>query len=385
MTDEDKRDLDSPLCHTPTSQILKLAAQFLPTTTEPLPVSQTDTIDQNPTPKPDTSPSHDILDLLKHGWWKEGSQSAAEGDKDNGQSMRTSTEAHGKDSCVSESHHAEEHNVSLQANSVSATVSLLRRQAEEKAEKKVGNNQKEGHNNTKPAKQIDGKNVRDDRAEVKKQPIALCPRPLQPGSYWFSKYQSEKPAELPSTSPEDVRKVLASLSSQKVRHPSRDETRKQQESHSRHVSQSDLDETLKPQTEDAVSKQLTSPITNKPAADGSDTKRIQGKARKQVFIQSKIYKPDQHKDQVHKLENCIAEDCMCYEAVFREDHEFATSTAKSDSSVSSNQSNSPKKSSKVRQEKLSSGSQSDESQSSPLSRQRRSRIAAKFEHPVSTQ
>ena len=35
LTEEEKRQQMSPLCHSPTSQLLKLAAQFLPSSVEP--------------------------------------------------------------------------------------------------------------------------------------------------------------------------------------------------------------------------------------------------------------------------------------------------------------------------------------------------------------
>ena len=50
-------------------------------------------------------------------------------------------------------------------------------------------------------------------------PIARCPKPLQPGSYWYSKqFSSPDEKELPSTSTQEVRNVLAALTSNKKSH-----------------------------------------------------------------------------------------------------------------------------------------------------------------------
>lgn len=453
INDDERAQQKTPLCQTPTSQLLQLAAQFLPTP------PSTPSEDMNPKTKDletdasKTNPSDDIFDLLKQGWWRASPsqlQEVSESIKNSGivEKMaqikidsttrntasttalaENTSDNHGKTehSDVKDAYQKQDKNnndrtrhvgsdYKVAINSLSATISYLKEQNKEQERKEMEN-----------ATGNAADNLVDTSKSVAAEdptPIARCPRPLQPGSYWYSKQFQSKGSnvqELPSNSSDEVRKVLATLTCPKQKqaigteYDSDDNQSKLEEnlklllenSPTPHAS-IDMSEsfsagtiTLEGSAENLVKEVDSLNVPSKPTVheevdkiisdvhkfddvfeiEVSETEQF---VRDNINQAMKIRDSGKHRSHFeHNFESCVATDCMCYEAVFRQDHPIETSSMKSDSSFTESLELSPKKSVTgiLRQQKLSSSSVSDESTNSSINR-RRSRIAAKFEQPM---
>ena len=335
-------------------------------------------------------------------------------------------------------------------------------------------------------KKIEVKEKQGRNSPPADEPIARCPTPLQPGSYWYSKqFSPVAEKELPNTSSQEVRNVLATLTTQA--HDKSSETRKSIESEpqmkseeisieeSSESSQSYSTDTL---TETSDDKQNTADSTLEemqpaPKHDSKDSEKevthqqenidksnnnndvvevnekftndtkeceagegngadnntnseshdslvvknefdnvdkagVDGdhiEIRPNEFIKevaeavveaelddqlteispSEFIKNDSEDKQTHhSSDDCISSECMCYEAIFRQDHPLETSSLKSDTSFGTDSpSASPRKQRTKRHSSHSTGSLSDGSLHSPSRPSpRRCRIAAKFEQPL---
>ena len=447
ITDDERSKQKTPLCQTPTSQLLQLAAQFLPTP-PPTPVDElnSETGDGYNAPNVNElkgNPPEDILNLIKQGWWRASPsqlQEVSESIKNAGlvekmaqieneallenealsladkeqtvsnilSSSKTTTknEDSGDDINEKQDKNNNEKIKSYQQdykaaiNSLSATLSYLREQNAEQDTKTPG---KESTDETEV-------NKSEAKKSTDKPPIALCPRPLQPGSYWYSKqFQTkEDTQELPSKSSDEVRKVLADLAHLKPKLNSGLDSKTVPQSISNLVdnmptpqasidsSESFSNETITPEvSRELISKEVDTvkekPVQSEEKHIKREEKKIFGDVLEMEIKQTEQYvfnqalKSETEKNPTklfeHNFENCVATDCMCYEAVFRQDHPIETSSIKSDSSFTESPDSSPKKKVMQRQQKLSSSSMSDESGNSSINR-RRSRIAAKFGSPL---
>ena len=321
--------------------------------------------------------------------------------------------------------------------------------------------------------------------------VARCPTPLQPGSYWYSKQFSNKPdQELPNSSSQEVREVLASLTSKTTENkaittePNATEVINVEKSEEvsveegSEISQSYSTDTLAETSDDKVKtvdgsstlediglaendklqtngdeensdkrqedkdneiipkegkKSSTDNETGIEKITESEIEKLEEISEKQdeiiaaetgnemnaavtdnentagmeikpnEFIKEEpdedviaeigdhlteispcgFIKNDERK--VHSSNECVANDCMCYEAIFRQDHPLETSSLKSDTSFGTDSpAVSPKKQPRKRHGSHSTSSLSDGSMNSPTRPSpRRCRIAAKFESPLS--
>ncbi|XP_053388921.1 meiosis regulator and mRNA stability factor 1-like [Mercenaria mercenaria] len=436
ITDDERAQQKTPLCHTPTSQLLQLAAQFLPTP-PPTPVEELNTKKRNP--------SEDIFDLIKQGWWRaspsqlqEVSESiknaglvekmaqieidskiagtgspATEGQMGsdyNGNSEHSSSTEVNKETNYKQDRNNNEKTKSTGTeykaaiNSLSATIAYLKEQNEDK----------EGKTHAKDTMDESKSNQSENKKTEDKPPVALCPRPLQPGSYWYSKQfqiKSDSSQELPSNSSDEVRKVLANLANTKPKQKTSSDSQKEDDSKSVPLAENTATPHASIDTSESFSAETITPevsrenlskevdlITENLEKSEKDVKSNElqkfGDVLEMEIKETEKYvrnninqamksESDKNRNKYfgHHFESCVAADCMCYEAVFRQDHPIETSSIKSDSSFTESPESSPKKKILQRQQKLSSSSLSDESGNSSINR-RRSRIAAKFEQPL---
>lgn len=290
-------------------------------------------------------------------------------------------------------------------NSLSATISYLKEQ----------NKGQEGNAETSKNTIDEKRNNQLEKIVEDKVPVACCPRPLQPGSYWYSKQfqtKSSRSQELPNNSSDEVRKVLAKLAnptSKKMASP--DSLTESIEPKSVALSETTVTSHASIDTSESFSTETITPeisvenpsngtndfsdlpesvemvdrkISNVPKHSvlEMEIKETEEYVRNNISQAMKLdSKQSKKKYFEHNFESCVAADCMCYEAVFRQDHPVETSSVKSDSSFTESVESSPKKKVSSRQQKLSSSSFSDESNNSSINK-RRSRIAAKFEQPL---
>ncbi|XP_060583297.1 meiosis regulator and mRNA stability factor 1-like isoform X2 [Ruditapes philippinarum] len=446
ITDDERSKQQTPLCQTPTSQLLQLAAQFLPTP-PPTPVDELNSKTSNEDNatsgnEPKGNQPEDILNLIKQGWWRASpsqlqevsesiknaglvekmaqiesealleneAQSVTERDETgshllSSSEISTHTEACSADTSQKQDKNNNEKTKNYQQdykaaiNSLSATLSYLREQNEEQdAKTRAKDTLKE---NT--ANQSETKN------SVDKSPIALCPRPLQPGSYWYSKQFQTKDSlqELPSNSSDEVRKVLAELAHHKPKQNTDTDSKTVTQSVSSVLadmptphasidsSESFSNETITPDLSreniskaDMVTKNLETSEKERNKREEmkklDDALEMEIKQTEQyVLNQALKSKTEKNSNRIfeHNFESCVAADCMCYEAVFRQDHPIETSSLRSDSSFTESPDSSPQKKILQRQQKLSSSTLSDESANSSINK-RKSRIAAKFGQPL---
>ena len=223
--------------------------------------------------------------------------------------------------------------------------------------------------------------VNEERSEAG---VAVPPgaKPLLPGSYWYGKNFQSKTAtiELPSKSPEDVRRVLASLTNPRNKQRPADSS----------VEREDVDIDT-PQASIDASESYSADTLIDDLPEVSNDERNSGKTVNKFKPAAQVRCPKMDSERIipgkttkhdmdHKLGNCVAEDCMCYEVVFRQDQPIETSSLKSDSSFMESPEISPKRS-RLPVQKLSTSSMSDESGNSSIHR-RRSRIAANFGQTV---
>ena len=340
-----------------------------------------------------------------------------------------------------------------------------------------------------PPKQMDDKKIDENKkkekieekknAEVGEETVARCPTPLQPGSYWYSKQFSNKPdQELPNSSPQEVRQVLASLTSKTKKNNANiaesdvtevvnlEKSEEVSVEEGSEISQSYSTDTLaessddKAKTidgsstlEDIVFTETNECKTNNNVGENTDERQesedsdheivlVEGKGlssnlegseklietendneitsgtkdeiiaieqdtenavgfeikpndfirEEQEEIEDQLteimpcefVKHEDRKIVVHSSKECVANDCMCYEAIFRQDHPLETSSLKSDTSFGTDSpAVSPKKQPRKRHGSQSTSSLSDGSLNSPTRPSpRRCRIAAKFESPL---
>lgn len=307
--------------------------------------------------------------------------------------------------------------------------------------------------------------------EELEEPIARCPTPLQPGSYWYSKQFTKTPEkELPNSSPQEVRNVLASLTSKapgnqwktskanifeaepqaKLEEVSVEESSEASHSYStdsltetsddktKTIESSSTLEDIQPNdiyelkaeydaklhnkkpeinnnNDEEVSaeikgyknksenetEKLTDSKTGSIADKGTENMEIVsnefisegadedieleiGNQMIEISPSDFIKSGSEKKQAVHSSEECVASDCMCYEAIFRQDHPLETSSLKSDNSFGTDSpAVSPKKQPRRRHSSQNTSSLSDGSVNSPSRPSpRRCRIAAKFEQPL---
>ena len=319
--------------------------------------------------------------------------------------------------------------------------------------------------------------------------VARCPTPLQPGSYWYSKQFSNKPdQELPNSSSQEVREVLASLTSKTMENKANTTEPKATEAinvekseevsveEGSEISQSYSTDTLAETSDDKVKtvdgsstlediglaendklktngdeensdkrkedkdndneiipeegkksssdneneadvetiteskndnfEEFTAIKDEMTAAEHDNENTAGMEIKPNEFIKEEqdrdviaeiddqlteimpcefIKNDDRKKTIVHSSNECVANDCMCYEAIFRQDHPLETSSLKSDTSFGTDSpAVSPKKQPRKRHGSQSTSSLSDGSMNSPTRPSpRRCRIAAKFESPLS--
>lgn len=432
LSAEERSRQKTPLCQTPTSQLLQLAAQFLPTPpSTPSDELNPKAMDIKPPSagiEPNEHQSTDIFNVLKEGWWQASPsqlQEVSESIRNSGlveKMAQVEMDANTVsmvdalvDANIAEPDqfdfsapdgnnnektkpHGSESDYSLAIHSLSAAIAMLREQ----------NKQVESPNpvqdETKPVE--DAANTVD-----KPEPDtyrSTCPRPLQPGSYWYSKKfhsPDDEEKELPSNSTEEVRKVLASLAVSKPGTSTlyRESNTKMAEFGIVHAENNitpqasiDISESLSMETivQDSTaenSKELNDKDTvplivhkNEIGQKLEDNFDLELQETEELVRNNVALQMDSHKQTKyieHNIDNCVAADCMCYEAVFRQDQPIETSSIKSDSSFTESLESSPTKSMKKVSQKLSSSSVSDESVNSSLNK-RRSRIAARFGTPI---
>lgn len=440
--DEERARQKTPLCHTPTSQLLQLAAQFLPTPPatpdEELNSAKNDDANAASNTEPKGQTSEVIFSLMKQGWWRASPsqlQEVSESIKNAGlvekmaeievdsvskeEGCTVISEDHGardgnrkNEGDKGPSHHdknsyskikrkGEDYKVAI--NSLSATISYLKEQNKGQDYAETSNNMIEGNRNNQSEKIVEDK-----------VPVARCPRPLQPGSYWYSKQfqtKSSRSQELPSNSSDEVRKVLAKLANPSNKMESPDSVTESNEPKSVALSETTATPPASIDTSESFSTETITPeisIEN-PSNGTNDTSDLTesmemvdrkiSDVQKHSVLEMEIKETEEYvKNSIsqamtmdskqskkkyfeHNVENCVAADCMCYEAIFRQDHPVETSSVKSDSSFTESIESSPKKKVSSRQQKLSSSSFSDESNNSSITK-KRSRIAAKFEQPL---
>ena len=383
-------------------------------------------------------------------------------------------------------------NVTVKVNSLSELIEKLKQE----------NAESEKEQNSAPTKATTS-NKQLERTEHEKQetspgdnaePIARCPTPLLPGSYWYAKQFGTSPEkELPSTSTQEVRNVLAALTSKvpsKTSQESKlDDTEAEPPLKSEEISADESSETSQSYSTDTLTEgsddKLKSGDKSGTLEDArSDAEVFEIQANSEVTIQSEsaeintrgtfeditnitevnlhemndetnadmqnVDEPNKgilensnqlsskneldtnnvgdtddnlteistndfiqaEEDQIyvgemddqlteispnefikaeedkkpaqHSSNECVSSECMCYEAIFRQDHPLETSSLKSDSSFGTDSpANSPRKQPHARHTSHSTGSQSDGSLHSPSRPSpRRCRIAAKFEQPL---
>lgn len=454
ITDEERSQQMSPLCQTPTSQLLKMAAQFLP---------QSPCLGGSENKGPDTAVSgpQSAFDLLKQGWWRASPSQLQEvstsiknagivehiseldlvedlqnlnlpkdlaakltekkEDKQSHNSVENELSKHNSvpnvDNEITDKNketknieivkkkegNKDDYKVAVQ--SLSATLSYLRQQKDAGKNEGVSTKRLESSDSHKPISllkkvtssallyEVKAKNpdveaaskITADEGSAVQTAAASVPlpgtKPLQPGSYWYAKQFQNKTSsiELPQHSSKEVRQVIASLASSKpsinpyqldVNESREDENAKEEdtvtlqgsidvsESHSSE-SLTDLPDALAPKNE-----QVPKVKNIIHAVQQERVKSVQS---------ARVIKFD------HDLENCVAEDCMCYEAIFRPDQPIETSSVKSESSFSESPECSPVK--VLTQHGRSTSSLSDDSINSSINK-RKSRIAAKFVQPL---
>ncbi|XP_052266236.1 meiosis regulator and mRNA stability factor 1-like isoform X2 [Dreissena polymorpha] len=454
ICEEEKSQQQTPLCQTPTSQLLQLAAQFLPTAD--------DIGGSGKAPEGARAPKS-TLDLLKEGWWAASPSQLQEVSKsiknagiaDNMAALSLLENVHkgettGKEKISRRNEDEEEvkneelylqnkqdnkrkkpvtekmdkdgtqHQYAI--HSLASTLTYLRESQQ------ICDASGDNMDKTKGVKLLrrtdtDSTILREQREsptrEQRESPTEQnyltikdnerqSPLPdnsvshsLQPGSYWYSKQFQSKSSniELPSKSPDDVRKVLASLAQSKPKSSEHGETDTSNDIETT-TPQASIDnsesfsaDTITDDFSDIDSKKwsqigdgLKAKYADEYDSGGADIKgnwevlkmEYPGnpKGNTERIIPGKTTKHDIE----HKLGNCIAEDCMCYEAVFRQDQPIETSSVKSDSSFAESLDLSPMKK-KCQTSRLSASSLSDESGNSSINK-RRSRIAAKFGQTV---
>ncbi|XP_052765793.1 meiosis regulator and mRNA stability factor 1-like isoform X2 [Mya arenaria] len=431
ISEEDRGHQKTPLCQTPTSQLLQLAAQFLPQTPPP-----DEPLGPSPTPQ-------STLEILKQGWWsaspsqlqevsasiknagivdqmaaiklienksKENMEGQGENEPRSKESQtktdnlkkvdsRTESAELSDDETETSVERGQDHRCAIQ--SLSATLAYLRETSSltdhipdgqstgsnrmnavkvlKRPESPLCLIEKDDGDKIKAAVKIKKEKLSDDE-DTEKSVLSppLGAHPLQPGSYWYSKQFKSKTSslELPSKSPEDVRKVLASLALPKSREVamdySMDGNSREFEAATPHAS-IDNSDTLTDGFPDFSSEVInvdysalvkdSKQYNNNPTTKADSERIIPGKTTKH--------------DLDHKFGNCFADDCMCYEVVFRQDQPIETSSIKSDSSFTTESPEVSPTKSRPSKQRLSTSPLSDESGNSSINK-RRSRIAAKF-------
>ena len=440
INDDERSQQKSPLCKTPTSQLLQLAAQFLPPS--PLTVVNQESGVQERA----AAGAQSALDLLKQGWWKASPsqlQEVSNSIKNAGlvdqiselglsknlpnlnlpkkvadslkqksnenpisSKIQDDTQKENKLSKASKSSDKQEGNkddYKVAVQSLSATISYLKQQnggtiSDGVPKKTPENSMQESHKPISLLKKVTNANhsgvgkVENDGTEqtedISKKvsatktdvnpPAPSDAKPLQPGSYWYAKYMQNKTAniELPQNSSKEVRQVIASLTKTKY-----DCKPIMTVADVNLEAGNSKEEIITPQASIDVSGSYSADtITDFPdppplKADKLSSRFVIQDTRGKECIET--VRVTRGMDLEHKLGNCVAEDCMCYEAVFRQDQPIETSSIKSESSFSESPDISPKKVVKL----LSTSSLSEDSINNSINR-RRSRIAAKFVQPL---
>ena len=368
----------------------------------------------------------------------------------------------------------------VRVNSLSALIEHIKMEnAKAKGEQYIPPKQ------TEEVKEIDKIEEKKNVELEEKESVARCPTPLQPGSYWYSKQFNNRPEqELPNSSSQEVRNVLASLTSKAVENKAKtSETDVAEVEHvvkteevsveeGSEISQSYSTDTLAESSDDKVKtvdgsstledirlaeisesktkddkenldekqenkdnenileeanefrdnenetdteklnegdidnlEQITEYQDEIVVAEHDTENRAGMEIKPNEFIKEEededaiaeiddqlteispcefIKTEDRRKPTEHSSHECVANDCMCYEAIFRQDHPLETSSLKSDTSFGTDSpAVSPKKQPRKRHGSQSTSSLSDGSVNSPSRPSpRRCRIAAKFESPL---
>lgn len=417
MTDDERSNQKTPLCQTPTSQLLQLAAQFLP----PTPcTSGPDGTDQ----PVDASDAQSAIDILKQGWWTaspsqlhEISNSIknaglvehmaelklTENFSDLVLPQAGTDRARGADSVTVEQTVSENNKPQNDAQSTNNLDEKSK--VDDGIEQKSQNNVKEASNKGVSSANLGTTNrpisllkkgetvvvgesgtspyvnntARKGSAAVSSGPAPpVEAKPLQPGSYWYAKQFQKKnlAMQLPQPSSHVVSQVITSSvhpSAELAMHCCNTNTdsgnARDEEPLTPHASLDTVESCSADTLSDIMELQITKKdqLPEPPASERSESEIIEA------------VKSTGAVDMEHKLGNCVAEDCMCYEAVFRQDHPIETSSVKSESSFTGSPDGSPVK--VLKQQRLSSSSISDDSINNSLNK-RRSRIAAKFGHSL---